>query len=101
MNNKQRCSLKEFIRDYTEYQLLFSLNLAQLNLESSDPDSYYYWEEMVTILEFELESRNYISQRSKSRYSSSQLSEVHPVKKAGGRGQRAEGSELGTGSGKT
>ena len=35
---------------------------------------------------------------SKTYYSSSQLSEVHPVKKAGGRGQRAEGSDQGTGS---
>lgn len=58
MNNIERSTTEKLIRDYTESQLLFSLELAQGHLESCEPGAYSYWEEMVGILEFELESRN-------------------------------------------
>ena len=58
MNNIERSTTEKLIRDYTESQLLFNLELAQGYLQSCEPDAYSYWEEMVGILEFELESRN-------------------------------------------
>ena len=58
MNNTERSTTEKLVRDYTESQLLFSLELAQGHLQSCEPDVYFYWEEMVRILEFELESRS-------------------------------------------
>ena len=58
MKDRERSTVKELIRDYTEPQLLFNLELAQGYLQSCEPDAYSYWEEMIGILEFELESRS-------------------------------------------